>query len=302
MHFLSKPILVLGLVGSLASASPVLPTPSLTTSVISGTSIAPLATSQAALNATQLVSHLDIHSAIKNLVHGKDYVGHSKSKAVLAKQHELAMNLVPVSYYCHDFRTCHKMGMKYLVPEVNEAVQNVTVSMEQIKASPLTIEVTITNNGTGPITFWKNLSPISSYALYLGYFHFQTETDGVVFGKRLLDDAHGYRPDSYSDLVEVDAGQSVSSRIKLPENSDDPKSKSWLKMLEMAGDVTVSMSGSWYGIWAGTKKEVMATDMDYIWDGFNFWNDLYIPWEATFPKESEKFVQGTGFAMRLDLD
>ncbi|KAF4500056.1 hypothetical protein FAGAP_3767 [Fusarium agapanthi] len=301
MHSLSKPILALALVGSLASASSILPTPSLTTSIMSGTSIAPVATGQAALNAKQFVSHLDIHD-LKSLHRGKDYVGHSKNKVVLAKQLERAKKLVPVSLYCHDVRTCKKMGMNYLAPEVNEAVQKVSVSMEQVKASPLTILVTITNNGNGPITFWKDLSPISSYALELGYFHFETEAEGVEFGKRLLDPEHGYRPDSYSDLTEVPAGESVSAYLELPENSDDPEFKSWLKMLELAGDVAVRMSGSWYGIWAGSKQEVMLTDMDYDSDGFDFWNSLYIPWEATFPKESKKWVQGADFAMSLDLD
>ncbi|KAF5637833.1 hypothetical protein F52700_4535 [Fusarium sp. NRRL 52700] len=301
MHFLSKPILALGLVGSLASASSILPTPSLTTSVISGTSATPLATGQGAPNTTQIISHLDTHLNTKGLLHGKDYVGHSYDEGVLARQYKLAMKLVPTSWYCYDRKTCMKMGngVKYLAPEAAEAVQSVTVSMEQVDDDTLTIEVKITNEGTGPITFWEEYSPMSSSALDLGYFQFETRTKGIDFGRRTVDPPYGYRPDTYSDLVELGAGESVSARVKLPKDSDDPKRKSWLKMLEQAGDVIVNMSGSWYGIWAGTKNEVMATDMD-VQRGISFWRSIYIPWEATYPMESEKCNEDCG--MSLDFD
>ncbi|KAF5552160.1 hypothetical protein FMEXI_2969 [Fusarium mexicanum] len=299
MHSLSKPILALALVGSLASASSILPTPSLTTSVVSGTSIAPVATGQAALNTNQLVGHHGIDD-LRTPRRGKGYVGHSKNKVELAKQGELAKKLVPVSLHCPDFRAGKKIGMNYLDPKVNDAVQKVTVEMEQVKSFPLTIQVTIANNGTGPITFWTDLSPISSFALELGHFHFETGADAVQFGKRLVGPNHGYRPESYSDLTEVPAGKSVSAYLELPRNSDNPRLKSWFKMLELAGDASVTMSGSWYGIWAGSKKEVMLTDMDDDLEGRDFWNNLYIPWKAGFP--NAKWVDGKGPAMRLDLD
>ncbi|PNP76591.1 hypothetical protein FNYG_10010 [Fusarium nygamai] len=286
MLCLNKPILALGLVGCLASASPILPTPSLTTSVISGTSAAPLATGQATLNATQLVSHLDFNGASD-----ENFVPNPRSKKDIALQRELAMDLVPVTDRCSDREICTK-GKKYLHPKVWEAVKNVNVSMEQVESNPLTIEVTITNNGTGPITFWNEFSPLSSDAFDLGYFHFHTDTPGVKFGEGSRDDASGYRPVFSSFLTEVEPGLSVSSGIKLPNNS-------WLRMLELSGTVTMEMYGSWYGIWAGTKKEVMASDVN---DDMSFWNDIHIPWDAKVSKESQRHPSNLDTVMRLDLD
>ncbi|KLP02088.1 Uncharacterized protein LW94_9912 [Fusarium fujikuroi] len=300
MHFLIKPILALGLLGSLASASP---TPSLTTSVISGTSIAPLATSQAGLNATKIVRRLEYKNAIPVPERDEDdhCVGHAKNIFALSRQEDLAFELVPFSWACPDPSICRE-GMKYLNPKVHEAVQNVLVDMEQVDDSPLTIEVTITNDGTGPMTFWKDLSPVSDYAFDLGYFHFHTETDGAVFGERTLADAHGYRPECYEDLIELKAGELVSRKIKLPNDPQTPESKAWRKMLELAGDITVTMSGNWYGIWPGTKEQVMATDINWSRGGFDFWNDMIIPWEAGFHAMFQKFSPGVGPAMGLDLD
>ncbi|KAG4255717.1 hypothetical protein FPRO03_04665 [Fusarium proliferatum] len=300
MRFLSKPILALCLVGSLASASP---TPSLTTSVISGTSIAPLDTSQATLNATKIVRRLEYQNAIPVPERDEDdhCVGHTKNIFALSRQEYLASELVPTTWICPDPSICRE-GMRYLSPKVHEAVQNVLVSMEQTNTLPITIQVTITNNGTGPITFWKDLSPIGHHAFGLGYFHFHTETDGVVFGERFRADAHGYRPECYSNLVELKPGQRASRVIKMPNRPHSNEGKAWNDMLDLAGNVTVSMSGSWYGIWAGTKDEVMATDMDYNLFGFNFWNDLSIPWEATFPKEYQRFSEETGLAVKLYVD
>ncbi|KAF5662268.1 hypothetical protein FDENT_13368 [Fusarium denticulatum] len=286
MLSLSRPILALGLIGSLASASPILPTPSLTTSVISGTSAAPLPTGQATLNATQLVSHLDFNGAPD-----EDFVPHPRSKKDIVLQRELAMDLVPVTDQCPDGEICTK-GKKYLHPKVWEAVKNVDVSMEQVDSDPLTIEVTITNNGTGPITFWNEFSPLSSDAFDLGYFHFHTDTPGVTFGEGSRDDASGYRPVFSSFLTEVGPGLSVSSRIKLPYNP-------WLRMLGMSGTVTMEMYGSWYGIWAGTKKEVMASDVN---DDMSFWNDIHIPWDARVSKKAQRHLSNSHTVMRLDLD
>ncbi|KAF5699980.1 hypothetical protein FMUND_14525 [Fusarium mundagurra] len=249
MYSLSKPLLALGLVACLASASPILPTPSLTTSLISGTSAASLATGQATLN---------------------DFVPHPRSKKDIAFQRWLAMDLVPVTDRCPNRKICTK-GKKYLHPKVWEAVKNVDVSMEQVESDPLTIEVTITNNGTGPL---------SSYAFDLGYFHFHTDTPGVTFGEGSPDDAHSYRPVYNSFLTEVGPG---------------------LSMLEMSGTITMEMYGSWYGIWAGTKKEVMATDLARD-TGFNFWDDIHIPWDARVSKESQKHPSNFDTVMRLDLD
>ncbi|KAH7151522.1 hypothetical protein DER46DRAFT_639027 [Fusarium sp. MPI-SDFR-AT-0072] len=305
MQFFTKTLLAASFLGSFASSAP-FPTPSLTTSIISGTSIAPLATDHAAHNATQHVSHLGAHHASHKDGHHEndDFVGHSESNIVLAVQHGLAMDLVPVSDVCTSSDYCYKdiHGKKFLTGDINKALKNFTVSMEQVKTSPLTIEVKITNNSTGPITFWKDLSPISSYALDLGYFNIQTEIDGVVFGERTRAEAHGYRPDWYSDLVEIGPGTWMSARITLPEKPDTPKAKTWRKMLEMGGDTTVRMYGNWYGIWAATKEQVMATDMEFSQYGFNFWNDLYIPWEATFPEESGKYFPGMGYGMSLELE
>ncbi|CVK85782.1 uncharacterized protein FMAN_06686 [Fusarium mangiferae] len=297
MHFLRKTILALGLLGSLTSASP---TPSLTTSVISRTSIAPLATSQAALNATKIVRRLEYKNAIPVPERDEDdhCVGHTKNISALSRQEYLAFELVPTSWKCPDPSICRE-DMRYLTPRVHEAVQNVLVSMKQINTQPITIQVTITNNGTGPITFWKDLSPIGKHAFGLGYFHFHTETEGVVFGERFLADAHGYRPGCYSDLFELKPGQRVSRVIKMPNRPHSNEGKAWNDMLDLASNVTVSMSGNRYGIWAGTKDEVMATDMDCDSFGFNFWNDLIIPWVATFPKEFQTFSEKTGLAMKL---
>ncbi|KAF5561805.1 hypothetical protein FNAPI_3493 [Fusarium napiforme] len=282
----SKPLLALGLVGCIASASPILPTPSLTTSVISGPSAAPLATGQATLNATQLASHHDFNGP-----HDEDFVPHPRTKQDIALQRERALNLVPVTDGDPDREICTKRK-KYLRPKVWEAVKNVDVSMEQVDSDPLTIEVTITNNGTGPITFWNEFSPLSSDAFDLGYFNFHTDTTGVTFGEGSRDDASGYRPVFSSFLTEVAPGWSVSSRIKLPS---DP----WLRMLKMSGTVTMEMYGSWYGIWAGTKDEVMASDLN---DNMGFWNDLYIPWDARVSKESQRYPSNSDTVMRLDLD
>ncbi|KAF5603263.1 hypothetical protein FPCIR_1459 [Fusarium pseudocircinatum] len=100
-------------------------------------------------------------------------------------------------------------------------------------------------------------------------------TPGVTFGEGSRDDASGYRPVFSSFLTEVGPGSSVSSRIKLPYNP-------WLKMLGMSSTITMEMYGSWYGIWAGTKKEVMASDVN---DNMSFWNDIHIPWDARVSKE-----------------
>ncbi|KAG5763602.1 hypothetical protein H9Q72_008308 [Fusarium xylarioides] len=287
MHSITKPLFTLGLVGCLASASRILSTPSLTTSVISSTSGAPLATGLATLNATQLVSHVDLNGAPD-----RDSVPHPRSRKDIALQRERAMDLVPVTYRCPDRKICIK-GKKYLHQEVWEAVKNVEVSMEQVESSPLTIEVTITNKGTGPITFWNQFSPLSSYAFDLGYFLFHTDTPGVTFGEGSRDDnTSGYRPVYYSLLTEVEPGFSVSSRIKLPNNL-------LLKMLDMPGAVTTEMSGSWHGIWAGTKNEVMAGDVN---DDMSFWNDIHIPWDAKVSKESQRYPSNFDTVMRLDLD
>ncbi|KAF5566870.1 hypothetical protein FPHYL_3560 [Fusarium phyllophilum] len=236
---------------------------------------------------TQLVSHLYFNGAPD-----KDFVPHPRSRKDIALQRELAMDLVPLTYRCPDRKICTK-GKKYLHPEVWEAMKNVEVSMEQVESDPLTIEVTITNNGTGPITFWNEFSPLSSYAFDLGYFHFHTDTPGVTFGEGSRDDdTSGYRPVYYSFLTEVGPGMSVSSRIKLPNNL-------WLKMLETSATVTMEMSGSWHGIWAGTKKEVMASDVN---DDMSFWNDIHIPWDAKVSKESQRHPSNFDTVMRLDLD
>lgn len=73
----------------------------------------------------------------------------------------------------------------------------------------------------------------------------------------------------------------------------------WLRMLEMSGTVTMEMYGSWYGIWAGTKKEVMASDVN---DDMTFWNDIHIPWDARVSKESQRYPSNSDTVMRLDLD
>ncbi|KAF4951348.1 hypothetical protein FGADI_7546 [Fusarium gaditjirri] len=318
MQFLRVPLLAFGLLGSLASSSPA-PTPSFITSAISGTSPAPLATGLAAYHASQTgkhheKDHVNVFDQAKEdgMYNGKrdsfklfdqDYVGHSKNKVLLEMQRKRAMDLVPVSDVCTGHSYCYKdlPGKKYLSGDISEAMKNITVSMEQVETSPLTIEVKITNNSTGPITFWLNLSPISSYAFDLGYFDIYTDVVGVLFGKRTRAEAHGYRPASYSDLTELGPGAWVSARIKLPENPDSSSAKSWRKMLEMSGDITIMMHGNWYGIWAATREQVMRTDMDYSKYGFNFWNDLFIPWEATFPTESQKCSPVEGCRMRLEL-
>ncbi|KAI1012051.1 hypothetical protein LB503_004735 [Fusarium chuoi] len=299
MHFLSKHILVLGLVGSVASASP---TPSLTTSVISGTSVAPLATSQAALNATERVRRLEYRNKVFIHEHDEDdhCVVHTKNVAALSKQENLAFELVPTTWKCPDPSICRE-DMRYLTPKVHEAVQNVLVSMKQISTHPINIEVTITNNGTGPITFWKDMSPIGEHAFGLGYFHFYTENEGVVFGERFHVDTNSYRPGCYSDLVELGPGQYVRRRIKLPHRPWSNEGKAWNDMLDLASNVTLSMSGNWYGIWAGTKDQVMATDMESGSFSANFWNDLIMPWEATFPKELQRYSQETGLVMKLHV-
>lgn len=113
-----------------------------------------------------------------------------------------------------------------------------------------------------------------------------------MFGEGSRDDASGYRPVFSSFLTEVAPGWSVSSRIKLPS---DP----WLRMLKMSGTVTMEMYGSWYGIWAGTKKEVMASDVN---DDMSFWNDINIPWDARVSKESQRHPSNSDTVMSLDLD
>ncbi|KAJ4049176.1 hypothetical protein NW756_006398 [Fusarium oxysporum] len=315
MQFPSKPLVALGLLGSLASSYPVL-IPSFTTSTISGTSPVPLATGNATCHATQHVSHLGTrHASHKDKHHGKDdsidsfdhfhdFVDHTENTGVLAVQQKLAKGLVPVSYFCTGHEYCEEdtHGKKFVTGNLGKALKNVTVSMEQVKSSPLTIEVKITNNSTGPITFWKDQSPISPFAHELGYFDIKSEIHGVVFGERTFPKTRGYRPDRRSDLVELGPGEWASANIELPLFPDTAEGKTWRKMLEMGGNSAVRMYGSWYGVWAATKGMVMESDMDFSGDGFNFWNNLYIPWEAKFPEESKNYLSGMGFGMGLELE
>ncbi|KAH7258970.1 uncharacterized protein BKA55DRAFT_687259 [Fusarium redolens] len=323
MQFFSKTMLALSLLGSLASSSPIA-TPSLVTRAISETSLIPHATHGVGHNDTHPAAHRVGYHCTHHTTHKgghrcthhathkcgphcphhakHDYVGHSDNEKALTLQHGMAMELVPVSNVCTGHEYCEKniQDKKFLSGDLNKALKNVTVSMEQVEASPLIIRVTVTNNSTGPITFWKDLSPLSSYALDLGYFHVQSGIDGVKFGERTRAEAHGYRPDSYSDLIEVGAGAWARTNITLPRDTDTPEAETWLKMLEMGGNATVRMSGNWYGIWAASKEKVMATDMEYSQYGFNFWNDLYIPWEATFSEESAKYSPVWGMGLYLE--
>lgn len=315
MQFLSKPLVALGLLGSLASSYPV-PAPSFTTSTISGTSSVPLATGNAACHATQHVSRLGTrHASHKDKHHGKDdsidsfdhfhdFVDHTENTGVLAVQQKLAKELVPVSYFCTGHAYCEEdtQGKKFVTGNLGKALKNVTVSMEQVKSSPLTIEVKITNNSTGPITFWKDQSPISPFAHELGYFDIKGEIHGVVFGERTFPKTRGYRPDRRSDLIELGPGEWASANIELPLFPDTDEGKTWRKMVEMGGNTAVRMYGSWYGVWAATKGMVMESDMDFSGEGFNFWNNLYIPWEAKFPEESKNYLSGMGFGMGLELE
>ncbi|KAK2667424.1 hypothetical protein RAB80_016615 [Fusarium oxysporum f. sp. vasinfectum] len=315
MQFLSKPLVALGLLGCLASSYPVL-IPSFTTSTISGTSPVPLATGNATCHATQHVSHLGTrHASHKDKHHGKDdsidsfdhfhdFVDHTENTGVLAVQQKLAKGLVPVSYFCTGHEYCEEdaHGKKFVTGNLGKALKNVTVSMEQVKSSPLTIEVKITNNSTGPITFWKDQSPISPFAHELGYFDIKSEIHGVVFGERTFPKTRGYRPDRRSDLVELGPGEWASANIELPLFPDTAEGKTWRKMLRWAatpqsGCTEAGMvSGqlprgwSWNPIWTSAG------------DGFNFWNNLYIPWEAKFPEESKNYLSGMGFGMGLELE
>ncbi|KAF9775897.1 hypothetical protein IL306_005965 [Fusarium sp. DS 682] len=219
MKFLSKSLLGLGLLISLVAAAPVpLPSGSTPPGCVTPNS-----------NTT-----------------GTNYVGHSVDNKVLAEQREMALNLLPSSEVCEGYTACGSsfvLGKKFITGEVGAAIRNVTVSVEQVKNSPITMRVTVTNNSTRPITFEKNVSPLSPWASDLGYFRYQNEIPNVQFGVRSRGEGHGYRPEKFSDLVQLDAGQSESAEVLIPY-SDSAEDKTWLEMLKMAGPTRLSMGGN----------------------------------------------------------
>ncbi|KAF4445782.1 hypothetical protein F53441_10531 [Fusarium austroafricanum] len=271
MHFsmLNKSIMAMGLLGSMVSAGPV---PSLSQGPDTNGTVA------------FVIGQYEGRSETD-----PDQVGHSLNESILAQQHELAKQLVPTTDVCPFCGECAcgcVEGAKYLTGDLLEAVNNLTISLKQVNKNPITLEVSVYNNGTLPVTFWKDVSPLSSYADDLGYFKINNEIDGVKFGCRSRAAAHGYRPDNINDLCQIDPGQTETSQIKIP-SGDTEKDKVWLEMLTMGGNTTVAMRGNWYGVWAAPKEEVMKSDMEYSEFGFNFWNEIWAPWAAQTSTEED---------------
>ncbi|KAM0342520.1 hypothetical protein ACHAPU_009494 [Fusarium lateritium] len=210
-----------------------------------------------------------------------DFVAHSLDSKVVAEQREKALALLPTGP-CEGYQGCGLSFVKErksIIGEVGEAIRNITVSFEQVNASPITIQVNVTNNSTLPVTFWKDVSPLSPYAADLGYFGYQTRIRNVQFGVRSRGSLRGYRPTKLSDLVQLNPGQSESAEVAIPFANDD-QDKVWLEMLKLANHAELFMSANWAGIWAATKAEVMESDMEHE-ESFGFWDDFYLPWEAT---------------------
>ncbi|KAF4985187.1 hypothetical protein FGRMN_11267, partial [Fusarium graminum] len=211
------------------------------------------------------------------------FVGHPTDPKIAAEQREKALALLPVGP-CEGYEGCGLSFIKErksIIGEAGEAIRNVTVSFEQVKASPITIKVDVTNNSTLPITFWKAVSPLSPHAADLGYFGYQTGVRNVQFGVRSRGQLHGYRPTSVADLVQLNPGQSESAEVTIPFANDN-QDKVWLEMLKLSKQIDLSMRANWAGIWAATKDQVMASDMG-LEESFDFWNDLYLPWKAAHP-------------------
>ncbi|KAF4343758.1 hypothetical protein FBEOM_2260 [Fusarium beomiforme] len=211
----------------------------------------------------------------------RDYVGHSNDPKTLANQRQMALEIITIGE-CEGYKACGTSaveGKKFLSGINSQAIRNMTVSIEQVNASPITIQVNVTNNSPLPITFWKDESPLCPWAADLGFFHYHQKIRSSDFGVRLRGEAHDYRPSRLSDLVELLPYQSETAKVVIPYR-DDPVGKAWLDHLKSTGPTRLSMSGNWYGIWVGSKEEIMKTDMNDDKDGFDFWNDFFLPWQA----------------------
>ncbi|KAF5671223.1 hypothetical protein FHETE_4193 [Fusarium heterosporum] len=275
MHFVAKLLMGIALLSALVAASPV---PGAGNTIVSslvehGTAFLDtflagprIATAVPASNDTDV-----------------DFVGHSIDPKVIAGQREKALALLPIGP-CEGYEGCGLSFVKErksIIGEAGQAIRNVTVSFEQVKASPITIKVNVTNNSTLPITLWKEVSPLSPHAADLGYFSYQTGIRNVQFGVRSRGQLHGYRPTTLGDLVQLNPGQSESAEVAIPFANDE-QSKVWLEMLKLSKHIDLSMGANWAGIWAATKDQVMESDMGHE-QSFDFWNDLYLPWKAALP-------------------
>ncbi|KAF5594118.1 uncharacterized protein FSUBG_9540 [Fusarium subglutinans] len=161
------------------------------------------------------------------------------------------------------------------------ASQNAHVSLSLVSSKPLTVKVKVNNHDSYPITFWTKYSPLSQYAFDYGYFKITAQGDHSV---TLAPPPEGYRPEAASELSVILPGEALEADIVLT----DPNHV-FHQMVKSGGDIEISMSGQWNGLWATTAPEVMRSDLVHCCN--NIWNTLNITWSSLnklllrFPKE-----------------
>ncbi|KAF5658783.1 hypothetical protein FCIRC_12756 [Fusarium circinatum] len=150
------------------------------------------------------------------------------------------------------------------------ASQNAHVSLSLVSSKPLTVKVKVNNHDSYPITFWTKYSPLSQYAFDYGYFKITAQGDQSV---TLAPPPEGYRPEAASELSVILPGEALEADIVLT----DPNHV-FHRMVKNGGDIEISMSGQWNGLWATTAPEVMRSDLSYHCN--NIWNTLNITWSS----------------------
>ncbi|KAF5239318.1 hypothetical protein FANTH_9977 [Fusarium anthophilum] len=150
------------------------------------------------------------------------------------------------------------------------ASQNAHVTLSLVSSKPLTVKVKVSNHDSYPITFWTKYSPLSQYAFDYGYFKITAQGDQSV---TLAPPPEGYRPEAASELSVILPGEALEADIVLT----DPNHV-FHQMVKSGGDIEISMSGQWNGLWATTAPEVMRSDLGHYCN--NIWSTLNTTWSS----------------------
>ncbi|KAF4500055.1 hypothetical protein FAGAP_3766 [Fusarium agapanthi] len=153
------------------------------------------------------------------------------------------------------------------------AAQNAHVTLSLVSSKPLTVKVKISNHDSYPITFWTKYSPLSQYAFDYGYFKITAQGDQSVATQAIAPPTEGYRPEAATELSVILPGEALEADIVLTNLNHV-----FHQMVKNGGDIEISMSGQWNGLWATTAPEVMKSDLGCYCN--NIWNSLNLTWSS----------------------
>lgn len=145
--------------------------------------------------------------------------------------------------------------------EKDRLASNLNVTIMQISKDPLIIKVELKNNGTIPITFLNNSTPLDPDAFGLGLFHITTDKLPMLnFGNRVLPP----RRISHSNMtfIEISPGMTIPDTTTIMAENFTLK-KEWTRIMVVGDKIEMQMRGEWEGIWEGGRDRAeRSIDID----------------------------------------